>query len=63
MDQSSTGSSLNTSVLIAFRFERSCLLGLFDEQMPMLYGEGAEKAFLRLQEEIMASSDDQSLFT
>lgn len=39
-----------------------CLMGLFDVQMPMLYGEGAEKAFLRLQEEIMASSDDQSLF-
>lgn len=39
-----------------------CLMGLFDVHMPMLYGEGAEKAFLRLQEEIMASSDDQSLF-
>lgn len=39
-----------------------CLMGLFDVNMPMLYGEGAEKAFLRLQEEIMKSSDDQSLF-
>lgn len=39
-----------------------CLMGLFDVHMPMLYGEGAEKAFLRLQEQIMASSDDQSLF-
>lgn len=39
-----------------------CLMGLFDVHMPMLYGEGAERAFLRLQEEIMASSDDQSLF-
>lgn len=39
-----------------------CLMGLFDVHMPMLYGEGAEKAFLRLQVEIMASSDDQSLF-
>lgn len=39
-----------------------CLMGLFNVQIPMLYGEGAEKAFLRLQEEIMASSDDQSLF-
>jgi hypothetical protein len=29
--------------------------------MPMLYGEG-EKAFLRLQEEITRTSDDQSLF-
>ncbi|ROV99944.1 hypothetical protein VMCG_06294 [Cytospora schulzeri] len=39
-----------------------CLMGIFDVNMPMLYGEGAEKAFLRLQEEIMKSSDDQSLF-
>jgi hypothetical protein len=36
-------------------------MGLFDVNMPMLYGEGA-KAFLRLQEEIMKHSDDQSLF-
>ncbi|KAF2401365.1 HET-domain-containing protein [Trichodelitschia bisporula] len=39
-----------------------CLLGIFDVHMPMLYGEGAEKAFLRLQEEIMKSSDDHSIF-
>lgn len=39
-----------------------CLMGIFGVNMPMLYGEGAEKAFLRLQEEIMKSSDDQSLF-
>ena len=38
-----------------------CLMGLFDVNMPMLYGEG-EKAFIRLQEEIMKHSDDQSLF-
>jgi hypothetical protein len=38
-----------------------CLLGIFDVNMPLLYGEGA-KAFIRLQEEIMKSSDDQSLF-
>lgn len=37
-----------------------CLLGLFNVNMPLLYGEG-EKAFLRLQEEIMKSSSDQSL--
>lgn len=37
------------------------LLGLFGVNMPMLYGEGA-RAFIRLQEEIMKSSDDQSLF-
>lgn len=38
-----------------------CLLGLFDVSMPLLYGEG-EKAFARLQEEIMKNSDDQTLF-
>lgn len=38
-----------------------CLMGLFDVNMPMLYGEG-EKAFIRLQEEIMKHSDDHSLF-
>ncbi|KAI3328551.1 HET-domain-containing protein [Ustulina deusta] len=39
-----------------------CLMGVFSVSMPMLYGEGAEKAFLRLQEELMKGSDDQSLF-
>lgn len=39
-----------------------CLMGLFDVNMPMLYGEG-QKAFIRLQEEIMKHSDDQSLFS
>ncbi|KAM5354875.1 hypothetical protein ACJ41O_001521 [Fusarium nematophilum] len=38
-----------------------CLMGIFDVNMPMLYGEG-DKAFLRLQEEIMKHSDDESLF-
>ncbi|KAF2469463.1 uncharacterized protein BDR25DRAFT_167585, partial [Lindgomyces ingoldianus] len=37
------------------------LMGLFDIQMPMLYGEG-EKAFIRLQEEILKTSDDYSIF-
>lgn len=37
------------------------LLGIFDVNMPLLYGEG-EKAFTRLQEAIMKNSDDQSLF-
>ena len=39
-----------------------CLLGLFNVSMPLLYGEGAEKAFYRLQTEIMKISDDESLF-
>jgi hypothetical protein len=38
-----------------------CLMGLFDVNMPLLYGEG-EKAFNRLQEEIMKISSDHSLF-
>lgn len=38
-----------------------CLLGLFDVNMPLLYGEG-KKAFLRLQQEIMKVSEDHSLF-
>ncbi|TVY71317.1 Vegetative incompatibility protein HET-E-1 [Lachnellula suecica] len=38
-----------------------CLLGIFDVNMPLLYGEG-QIAFARLQEEIMRTSNDQSLF-
>jgi hypothetical protein len=38
-----------------------CLIGIFGVNLPLLYGEG-ERAFIRLQEEIMRSSDDQSLF-
>ncbi|RMJ11531.1 hypothetical protein CDV36_008820 [Fusarium kuroshium] len=37
-----------------------CLLGIFGINMPLLYGEGP-KAFIRLQEQILMSSDDQSL--
>lgn len=39
-----------------------CLLGIFDVNMPMLYGEG-DKAFLRLQEEIIKRSNDHSIFS
>jgi len=38
-----------------------CLLGIFSVNMPMLYGEGP-RAFLRLQEEIIRTSNDLSLF-
>jgi hypothetical protein len=38
-----------------------CLLGIFDINMPLLYGEGG-RAFQRLQEEILRNSQDQSLF-
>jgi len=38
-----------------------CLLGLFDVNMPLLYGEGRERAFIKLQEEILKQSEDQTL--
>ncbi|KAI1869377.1 hypothetical protein JX265_006467 [Neoarthrinium moseri] len=41
--------------------EAYCLLGIFGVNMPLLYGEGI-RAFIRLQEEVMKVSDDQSLF-
>ncbi|KAI0149578.1 heterokaryon incompatibility protein-domain-containing protein [Xylariaceae sp. FL1272] len=37
-----------------------CLLGIFGVNMPLLYGEG-EKAFRRLQEEIIKNSTDTSI--
>ncbi|KAF4831912.1 Vegetative incompatibility protein HET-E-1 [Colletotrichum tropicale] len=37
-----------------------CLLGLFDINMPLLYGEG-QKAFARLQSEILQETNDLSL--
>jgi hypothetical protein len=38
-----------------------CLLGIFDINMPLLYGEG-KRAFVRLQEEILKANSDQSIF-
>ncbi|KAK7984749.1 HET domain-containing protein [Apiospora saccharicola] len=38
------------------------LFGLFRINLPMLYGE-RDKAFLRLQEEIIKTSDDHSMFS
>ena len=38
-----------------------CMLGLCGVNMPLLYGEG-EKAFRRLQQEIIKNSDDESIF-
>lgn len=37
------------------------LMGIFDINMPMLYGE-RHKAFIRLQEEILRYSDDETIF-
>lgn len=39
-----------------------CLMGIFEVNMPLLYGEGSVKAFIRLQEEILKTSLDHSLF-
>jgi hypothetical protein len=38
-----------------------CLLGIFDINMPLLYGEG-NKAFIRLQQEIIKNNNDLSIF-
>lgn len=38
-----------------------CMLGIFDVNMPLLYGEGC-KAFTRLQEEIIKISTDHTIF-
>ncbi|KAM0250925.1 hypothetical protein ACHAQJ_008421 [Trichoderma viride] len=38
-----------------------CLMGVFDVNMPMMYGEG-KKAFIRLQEEVFKQIQDDSLF-
>ncbi|RYP18345.1 hypothetical protein DL767_009852 [Monosporascus sp. MG133] len=38
-----------------------CLLGLFGIAMPMIYGEGGDRAFFRLQEQIMRSTRDHSI--
>jgi hypothetical protein len=41
--------------------EAYCLLGLFDVNMPLIYGEG-RRAFVRLQEQLLKQSDDASIF-
>jgi hypothetical protein len=38
-----------------------CLLGIFDVNMPLIYGEGI-KAFRRLQEEIVKRNNDLTIF-
>jgi hypothetical protein len=40
--------------------EAYALLGLLDINMPLLYGEG-ERAFVRLQQEVITGSDDESI--
>ena len=65
---SQAGASVATKMSWAANRETSrtediayCLMGLFDVNMPLLYGEGA-KAYIRLQEAILQKSNDDSLF-
>lgn len=39
-----------------------CLMGLFNIAMPVLYGEGQQSAFLRLQRKILKKTADPSIF-
>ncbi|CAI4216850.1 unnamed protein product [Parascedosporium putredinis] len=39
-----------------------CLMGLFNIAMPVLYGEGQQSAFLRLQHKILKKTADPSIF-
>jgi len=39
-----------------------CLMGMFEVNMPLLYGEGGTNAFIRLQEAILQRGSDLSLF-
>ncbi|KAK4236838.1 HET-domain-containing protein [Achaetomium macrosporum] len=48
-------------VPVAQRMSAYCLLGIFGVNIPLLYGE-SEKAFIRLQEEIIKESNDLTLF-
>ncbi|KAI6007493.1 hypothetical protein EDC04DRAFT_2611339 [Pisolithus marmoratus] len=38
------------------------LMGLFGVNLPILYGEGETRTFLKLQNEILKTTDDQSIF-
>jgi hypothetical protein len=39
-----------------------CLLGILDVNMPLLYGEGKERAFMRLQIRVIDHQNDDSIF-
>lgn len=39
-----------------------CLLGIFDVNLPLLYGEGGPKAFARLQRQILAQPQDDTIY-
>lgn len=65
LDRVSAGAKLSwAAARVTTRAEDSayCLMGILDVNMPLLYGEGGEKAFVRLQEEFLKSQDDESIF-
>ncbi|KIK69181.1 hypothetical protein GYMLUDRAFT_188725, partial [Collybiopsis luxurians FD-317 M1] len=39
-----------------------CLMGIFGVNMPIIYGEGGQEAFMRLQAKIIQQSNDQTIF-
>jgi hypothetical protein len=57
-ERMSWAASRNTSRL---EDKAYCLFGIFQVHIPLLYGEG-ERAFVRLQEEILRSTQDYSIF-
>ncbi|EHK17332.1 uncharacterized protein TRIVIDRAFT_137229, partial [Trichoderma virens Gv29-8] len=64
LDQVSVASRMNWAAKRQTTREEDiayCLMGVFDVNMPMMYGEG-KKAFIRLQEEILRQTEDDSLF-
>jgi hypothetical protein len=63
-------STLSVSVRMSWASRRTttrvedmayCLLGIFEVNMPLLYGEGS-RAFIRLQEEIIRKTPDETIF-
>lgn len=70
LDLDSSGASFSVAQKMSWAAERKttrvedmayCLLGLFDINMPMMYGEGT-KAFYRLQEQICKKTIDLTIF-
>lgn len=64
LDQTSVANRMNWAAKRETTREEDiayCLMGIFDVNMPMIYGEG-RNAFTRLQEEILKQTQDDSLF-
>ncbi|QYT00269.1 HET domain-containing protein [Trichoderma simmonsii] len=64
LDQTSVANRMNWAAKRETTREEDiayCLMGIFDVNMPMIYGEG-KNAFTRLQDEILKQTQDDSLF-